>query len=230
MINIKKLIIKSKDKTLVDISFSIDKSLAIIGESGSGKSLTLKSLLDLLPQNIQKEIVIDSSIDLRDKNSIGFVPQNPFTALNPMRRVKEQFFESKDKIERVAKLVNLKKDTINRFPIELSGGELQRVVLAMALIKDIKLILLDEPTTALDKSTKNSILKLIKSLQDSLDIVILFVTHDINSIKEICEEIVVIKDGKIVEDGNIEQVINNPQKEYTKRLLDASFSNRSFRE
>ncbi len=125
--------------------------------------------------------------------------------------------------------VGLEEYILNRFPSELSGGQLQRVVIAIALSTSPKLLLLDEPTTALDTQSKGIILNLLKTLQKDLDILMLFVTHDISSIKDICEDIVILKDGVIVENGKVKSILKNPQEEYTKQLISSSFSNREFR-
>jgi peptide/nickel transport system ATP-binding protein len=131
-LNIKKLKIDFKKNNLVDISFNIDDSTALIGESGSGKSLTLKALLNLLPKNLEVTKNIDSNFEL-NSNSIGFIPQNPFTSLSPMTKINKQFFcDEKKKVE-VLKLVDLDKSVLNKFPSQLSGGQIQRVVIAIAI-------------------------------------------------------------------------------------------------
>ncbi len=228
MINIKKLKIENKNNILLDISFKFTKSCALIGQSGSGKSLSLKAILDLLPSTLllEKEILCDFELKRED---IGLIPQNPFTSLSPMTKIKNQFFcENKTK-EEVLKLVGLDTYILNRFPLELSGGQLQRVVIAIILSKKPKLLLLDEPTTSLDNTSKNTILSLIKDLQKTLNLLILFVTHDINSITDICEDIVIIKNGKIIEEGKTKEVFKNPKNTYTKELIKSNFSNKEFR-
>ena len=228
MINIKKIKIDSADKNLVDISFKIENSTALIGESGSGKSLTLKALLNLLPKNFNIEKDINSNFELNYDN-IGFIPQNPFTSLSQMTKIKNQFFCTKEKKEQLFELLNLNLDILNKYPSQISGGQTQRVVIAMALSKDAKILLLDEPTTALDEENKTNIINIIKELQNRLKIKILFVTHDINSIKDICEDIVILKDGKIVESGKTKQILENPKDSYTKKLINSTFENKEFR-
>ena len=191
-INIKNLEIKSDKRKLVNISFDINDSTALIGESGSGKSLTLKALLNLLPSNLNVKKEIDSSFEL-NYNSIGFIPQNPFTSLSSMTKVNDQFFCSQEKKEEVLALVDLDKSVLKKFPSQLSGGQIQRVVIAIALSRDIKLLLLDEPTTALDEENKNNIINLINDIKERLNILILFVTHEINSIRDICKNIITIR-------------------------------------
>ncbi len=228
-VDIKKLQISSKKNTLVDISFLIKESTALIGESGSGKSLTLKSLLNLLPSDLETILDFNSDFQLNSTN-IGFIPQNPFTSLSPMTKIENQFFCSLEKKKELLNLVGLEPKILKRFPSQLSGGQLQRVVIAIALSNEIKLLLLDEPTTALDDESKNTILKLIDELSKKLNLLILFVTHDISSIKSICKNIVIIKDGKVVETGQTYEVLQNPKKEYTKKLINSTFENKKFRE
>jgi peptide/nickel transport system ATP-binding protein len=227
-ININKLEIKFDKKKLVNISFYIDDSTALIGESGSGKSLTLKALLNLLPSNLTVKKDIDSSFEL-NYNSIGFIPQNPFTSLSSMTKVGDQFFCSLEKKEEVLALVDLDKNILKKFPSQLSGGQIQRVVIAIALSRDIKLLLLDEPTTALDEENKNNIINLLNDLKKRLNILILFVTHDINSIKDICKNIIILKNGEIIEEGLTDEILSFPQKDYTKKLINSTFRNKIFR-
>ncbi|MDA3908765.1 MAG: ATP-binding cassette domain-containing protein [Sulfurimonas sp.] len=227
---ISKLHITFKDKTLVNIAFNIASSLALVGQSGSGKSLTLKALLGMLPSSMAVELEVDAGFELKAGKDISFVPQNPFTALSPLTKIRKQFFVDDKRIEELFAQVDLDIELADRFVPDLSGGQLQRVVIAMALEQEPKLILLDEPTTALDPKTRVLILDLLRDLQNKHGFKMLFVTHDMNSAKVICDEICVIKDGKIVESGNMQSILNNPQEEYTKTLIDANFANREFRQ
>ncbi|MDQ1244125.1 MAG: peptide/nickel transport system ATP-binding protein [Campylobacterota bacterium] len=227
--NISKLRITIDEKCLVDIGFSIPSSLALVGQSGSGKSLSIKALLGMLPSNMELELEYENSFELVAGESLAFVPQNPFTALSPLTKIKRQFFIPLSKVEKLFSQVGLEKELLERFPPELSGGQLQRVVIAMALSCNPELILLDEPTTALDPQTRVMILELLKELQREFGFKILFVTHDMSSAKILCEDICVIKDGKVVESGKMQEVLQNPIAEYTKILMDANFANRKFR-
>jgi peptide/nickel transport system ATP-binding protein len=225
---ISKLHIKHEEKTLVDISFEIHSSLALVGQSGSGKSLTLKALLGMLPNTMELELIVDYV--LKAGESISFVPQNPFTALSPLTKIKKQFFTPLEKVKKLFERVDLDLELLERFSPELSGGQLQRMIIAMALESEPKLLLLDEPTTALDPENRVLILNLLKELQKEFDFKILFVTHDMNSASALCEDICVIKDGKIVESGKMQSVLLHPHAEYTKTLIEANFANRKFRE
>jgi len=227
-ININKLKISIDNKELVNISFDIDESTALIGESGSGKSLTLKAILNLLPSFMNVEKEINSNFDL-NFDTIGFIPQNPFTSLSTMTKINNQFFCPQEKKEEVLKLVDLDKSILNKFPTQLSGGQIQRVVIAIALSRNIKLLLLDEPTTALDEVNKNNIINLVNDLRIRLNILILFVTHDIQSIKDICKDIVILKNGEIIEKGLTVDILSSPKENYTKKLINSTFKNKHFR-
>ena len=227
---IKHLRIALKDEVLVDISFCIEKSLALVGQSGSGKSLTLKALLSMLPEDMECSLEYDADFELIAGKTVAFVPQNPFTALSPLTKIKKQFFISQEKQEELFSLVGLDKELLDRFAPELSGGQLQRVVIAMALESRPKLLLLDEPTTALDPKTRVMILNLLLKLQVTMGFKVLFVTHDMNSAKSLCEDICVIKDGLLIEDGKMLDILQNPKEVYTKTLIEANFANRTFRE
>ena len=228
MLNINKLKISSAHKQLVDISFDIKDSIALIGESGSGKSLTLKALLNLLPSTLKVDKDINSTFEL-NYDTIGFIPQNPFTSLSMMTKIKDQFFCPIEKKEEVLKLVDLDISLLNKFPSQLSGGQIQRIVIAIALSRNIKLLLLDEPTTALDEENKTNIINLINDLKNRLNILILFVTHDIESIKDICNEIIILKDGQIIEKGFTRDILSSPKEDYTKKLINSTFKNKQFR-
>ena len=227
---IKKLKISFEDTVLVDVCFDVRHSLALVGQSGSGKSLTLKALLGMLPQSMTYELEHDADFELIAGKTVAFVPQNPFTALSPLTKIKKQFFISLEQQEELFTQVGLDKELLNRFAPELSGGQLQRVVIAMALESRPKLLLLDEPTTALDPKTRVMILNLLLKLQVTMGFKVLFVTHDMNSAKSLCEDICVIKDGLVIEDGKMLDILQNPQEVYTKTLIEANFANRTFRE
>lgn len=226
---VKNLQIRLGSKELVDITFSINSSLALVGQSGSGKSLTLKALLGMLPAAMESSFDIDADFELIRGETVAFVPQNPFTALSPLTRIKDQFFVQPERVEELFELVGLDKVLLNRFSPELSGGQLQRVVIAIALSSDPSLLLLDEPTTALDPDTREVIIALLKRLREELGFKMLFVTHDMQSAEMLCEEICVIKEGLLVETGRMEDVIKDPQHGYTDTLIQANFSHRGFR-
>jgi peptide/nickel transport system ATP-binding protein len=221
--------IESSTKKLVDIAFSFERSFALIGESGSGKSLTLKALLGMLPQTLSVDLDYDASYRLQKGKTVAFVPQNPFTALSPLTKISGQFMLEQEKAEAYLRKVELDIGFLERFPSELSGGQLQRIIIAMALSMEPKLLLLDEPTTALDEESKETILRLIKALQQSLGFDLLFVTHDIATITHLCEDVGIIHNGRLVEIGATQSVLSSPKEAYTQQLLASGFKQRSFR-
>ena len=228
--NVSKLQISLDDTTLVDIHFSLKTSLALVGQSGSGKSLTLKALLGMLPRSMSLSLEHNAPFELQAGKTISLVPQNPFTALSPLTKIRKQFFASQTRVDALFDEMGLDKELQNRFPPELSGGQLQRIVIALALESYPKLLLLDEPTTALDPQTKIIILDLLKNLQKKENFLMLFVTHDIASASHLCQEVCVIKNGKVVEDGIMRNILQNPKEAYTKKLIEANFANRKFRQ
>lgn len=226
-LKINKLKISTKTKVLVDISFNIGSSTALVGQSGSGKSITLKTFLDMLPNSLEKEFSYSGDFKLTKQN-IGYVPQNPFTSLSPLTKISKQFFCSKERQLELLDMVDVPIDSLDKFPMQLSGGQLQRIVIAIALNTNPKLLLLDEPTTALDSESKINILKILQKVKKKLNLKILFVTHDIMSVSDICDDIIILKDGQICEQGDISDILRNPKHNYTKQLLESSFKNREF--
>ncbi len=224
------LTITAQGRTYVDIAFSIHHSLALVGESGSGKSLTLKALLGMLPKGFEAKMVCESDFPLKRGETVGYVPQNPFTALSPLTKIQDQWMVGEALAPEMMEAVGLDASLLKRFPPELSGGQLQRIVIAMALSTSPKLLLLDEPTTALDANLREMVVTLLLRLQEQLNFKMLFVTHDIATAKKLCREITVIQKGRVMESGLMEEVIADPQSAYTKALIEANFANREFRE
>tara|TARA_B100000963_G_scaffold116126_2_gene101154 strand:- start:337 stop:1923 length:1587 start_codon:yes stop_codon:yes gene_type:complete len=234
-----------------NISFDIEtnKTLALVGESGSGKSVTAMSLMQLLPQpqasysensSIKfenKEIIGSSKKDLLSirGNIISMVFQEPMTSLNPYHKVGNQIAESvllhtnlskKEAKNEAMKLMNLVEiDSVSRrydaFPHELSGGQRQRIMIAMALVNKPRLLIADEPTTALDVTIQAQILDLMSKLKRELGMSILFITHDLGLVREFSDQVCVMQNGKIVEKGDTNIVFDNPQHPYTQKLLNA---------
>ncbi len=226
---VEQLLIREGDRRLVDIAFEIDRSTALVGQSGSGKSLTLKALLGMLPTNLDLSLKVKAPFELERGKSVAMVVQNPFTALSPLTTIQKQFFVSPDEAKRYFDMVELDHRLLGRYPSELSGGQLQRVILAFALALKPKLLLLDEPTTALDGRSRDLVMALIARLQKELGFKTLFVTHDIFLSRWFCDTMVVLKEGRVVEWGETETILMNPQEAYTKLLIGSNFKHRGKR-
>jgi len=229
MIEINNLCKKYGDKLALDnISLNVEgkKCISIIGESGSGKTTLLRILAKL--ESYEGCIKVNdqelSRYSLREySNYVKMVFQMPYSSFNPKYTIgfslKENVKEKdKDKIARnMLVKCGLDESFMNKYPLEISGGECQRCAIARALCGKPELILMDEVTSSLDKDNVNGILALIKELKK--ECLIIFVSHDIGLVKDISDEIVVMKDGRVVERGRKNEVLNNPKSEYTKKLL-----------
>jgi peptide/nickel transport system ATP-binding protein len=214
---------------LVELSFGIGESLALVGQSGSGKSLTLRALLGMLPATLEAKLEVEAPFRLRRGETVAFVPQNPFTSLSPMTKIRKQWFAPEEKARELFGLLGLEWGLFDRYPPQLSGGQLQRVIFAIALSSDPRLLLLDEPTTALDPHLREEIARVLVELRERFGFSMLFVTHDINLAAKICRETLVIRQGRVVESGPSDKVLRHPRSDYTRRLVEASFANREFR-
>lgn len=249
LLEVKDLSIEIGSKRLVDsIGFSLDENqtLAIVGESGSGKSLTALSLLGLLPEHskLHAQKIQFGSLSLLDLEkkawqqlrgeAIGMVFQEPQSSLNPSMRCGLQVLEVLQQhrsSEEASQEVVLKafeqvllpdpKRIFKAYPHELSGGQKQRVMIAMALICQPKLLICDEPTTALDVTVQKEILALLKQLQQQYKMSILFISHDLSLVRSFADSVLVMQGGKIVEQGSAKGLFSKPQHPYTKGLLSA---------
>ena len=238
------------EKTVITgVSFKVYEGMttAIVGESGSGKTVTSTAIMGLLPSNgrVVKGLVkgingvtwvqVDSKPSTPVGREISMVFQDPMSSLNPSMKVGEQVSEPlevhlglgrSDSMKRVIELfkeVELPgpETAINKYPHELSGGQKQRVMLAIALACNPKILVADEPTTALDVTVQKTILELLLRLQKERDLGILFITHDLDVVRDIADFVVVMKDGKIVEQGECVGVLDNPSHPYTLDLLNS---------
>jgi peptide/nickel transport system ATP-binding protein len=227
-VEIKKLKVSLREETLLDLSLSISGALGMVGASGSGKSLTLKALLNLLPTSMTLTREIDAPFEFRRGETVVFIPQNPFTALSPMSKIEAQFNEERARVVELLEIVGLAEWALGRFPSELSGGQLQRAITAMALAQEPKLLLLDEPTTALDQESKRGILDLFGAIRDK-GVDILFVSHDFSAVAAVCDNLTVIDRGKIIESGAREKILSAPKHDQTKALIESNFEKREWR-
>jgi ABC-type dipeptide/oligopeptide/nickel transport system ATPase component len=230
------------------ISFSLDRqsTIGIVGESGSGKSVMALSLLRLIPKPPLQQMtgsVLFQGQDLMTLSKaklrgvrgkqVGFVFQEPMTALNPVMSIGRQIVEMICTHEQLGRRAAWQRGVdllhevripspelrMTSFPHELSGGMRQRAMIAMALSCSPSLLIADEPTTALDVTIQAQILELMKELQRQRRMSIIFITHDLGVIAEIADQIVVIQDGAVVEQGSSESVFQEPRHQYTRKLL-----------
>ena len=252
LLNVNNLCVRTTEnlqhQNLIDkISFNIKKNeiVALIGESGSGKSLTSLSILGLLEKNkfnISGEITFNGNnlLDL-DNNAmmeirgaeISMIFQEPMSALNPTMKIGEQIFEvfkahknlsferTTERIKRLIKKVKLDnvENLLDKYPHQISGGQKQRVMIVMALSCNPQLLIADEPTTALDVTIQKEIIEILKNLQKSEKLSILFISHDLRLVSNISDKILIMKNGKIIEQGSNKNIINSPKENYTKALL-----------
>jgi len=231
----------------VSLPVAPGKTLGLVGESGCGKSVTAMSILGLLPQPAGRVLsgkVLFQGEDLVHASpgrlhqirggQIGMIFQEPMTAMNPVHRVGDQLIEAvllhqKDlspqdardlAIEMLEKVgIPAPRARVDEYPHQLSGGMRQRAMIAMALINRPKLLLADEPTTALDVTVQAQILELIASMQQELGMAVMLITHDLGVVAESCDEVAVMYAGRIVERTSATRLFNSPQHPYTKGLL-----------
>ena len=226
------------------------ETVAVVGESGSGKSTLGKAIINVLKLTapdvrVKGEInIIDKNVSInllelnkkdmiRYRSNIQMIFQDPYSSLNPRMIVKDIIKEpmdiqntlsDKEKEEKVLSLLNkvgLSKEQSTRYPHEFSGGQRQRIGIARALATDPKIIIADEPVSALDVSIQAQVINLLMDLQEEFNLTILFIAHDLSVVKHISTEIAVMYLGELVEFGDTEEIFSNPQHEYTQTLLAA---------
>lgn len=222
--------------------------VGIVGESGSGKSMTAMAIAGLLRRHDMEkkgEIIFDgkellhasrSEVRQYQGDDIGMIFQEPMTSLNPVKRIGWQVEESlrihrpdMSKDERYQRAIESLRNVeleepekvYRQYPHELSGGMRQRVMIAAAMICEPKLLIADEPTTALDVTIQLQIVKLLQRLNQEKQTSILFISHDLSLVKKLCHRIIVMHDGHIVESGSTKEVFYQPKEEYTKQLIQA---------
>lgn len=219
---------RTKKQVLFDVSFQVNQGeiLGLVGESGCGKSTLSKAILGL-HTDYDGEI-----IHYTQRPQMVF--QDPFGSLNPARDIgwiveeplraygKYGKAERRERVMDMLQRVGLGPDYADRKPRELSGGQRQRVGIAVALIQRPRFIIADEPVSALDVTIQAQILELLLRLREELDLSYLFISHDLNVIRQMSDRVIVMNEGRVVETGDTEEVFNNPKSDYSKKLIAAS--------
>ncbi len=231
----------------VSLTIGDGEIVGLVGESGSGKSVTAMSIAGLLPRkqcDLSGDILLDGEDLLHAQRSvlrqihgrkIGVVFQEPMSAMDPLMKVGEQVGEvlrihtKLSREERRAQVLEVLRavelpdpeGVYDKYPHELSGGMLQRAMIAAAIVIHPTLLLLDEPTTALDVTIQAQILELLKKLNRERGISMLFISHNLNVVRKLCRRVAVMQRGRLVEEGSTDQVFFHPQHPYTKRLIEA---------
>lgn len=224
----------------VSIALKVGTTLAVVGESGSGKSTLARCLLQLLPLDSGKvlfqgrDLAALSGAELRaTRRDLQMVFQDPFASLNPRMKVGEivgegllvhglgNASERVEKVLRMLKRVGLAETDMNKYPHEFSGGQRQRIGIARALVLQPKVVVCDEPVSALDVSIQAQILLLLKELQQEMTLSYLFISHDLRVVRHIADDVVVMHRGQIVEQGEVQALYEAPREQYTQDLLKA---------
>lgn len=242
----KKLSVRAVDGVSFDVHAG--ETLAIVGESGSGKSVTSLSIMGLLPKDVARvsaggiklhgqEITTLSEPEMREirGKEIGMIFQEPMTSLNPVHTVGQQIAEMVIRHEKLSQqkararaiemldLVGIPepKTRVDNYPHEMSGGMRQRAMIAMALACEPRILIADEPTTALDVTIQAQMLELLDDLQQKLGMAIIFITHDLGVVAEVADRVVVMYAAQVVETASVEDIFNNPRMPYTAGLMNS---------
>ena len=235
----------------INLKLKEGEILGIVGESGSGKSVTALSILGLLPypkasHSPQSSIIFENQelIGMNDKDfqqirggDIAFIFQEPMSSLNPLHKIGKQIGESlqlhqpnlnkqaiKQKVLELLQAVKIPEpeSKMEAYPFELSGGQRQRVMIAMAIANNPKILIADEPTTALDVTIQEQIIDLLLELKQKLGMAVIFISHNLRLVNKIADNIAVMYKGELVEYGEAKQIFNNPQHDYTKKLISSN--------
>lgn len=228
-------------KAVDGVSFSLEqgKTYGLVGESGSGKSTTGRAIIGL--EEVTSGTITYNGQDITSQKSktkairqdVQMIFQDPYSSLNPRKRVldiiaeplrnfeKLSRMEEKKRVQELLELVGLSPESILKYPHEFSGGQRQRIGVARAIALKPKLIIADEPVSALDVSVQAQVLNFMKEIQEELNLTYLFISHDLGIVKHMCDDIAIMYKGRYVEQGTREDIFDNPQHIYTKRLIAA---------
>jgi peptide/nickel transport system ATP-binding protein len=224
-----------------DVNFTVHQgeTLGIVGESGSGKSTLVKCLIRLEDPETGvvsvegKDIALMSRHDLHPyRQHIQIVFQDPYGSLNPRRTIGDQLVEgpvnfgenrgkAMERARELMRIVRLDPEVLNRYPNQFSGGQRQRICIARALMVEPKILIADEAVSALDVSVQKEVLKLLNEIRDRMGLTVLFITHDLRVAAQVCDTLIVMQEGEVVERGTVEEVFGAPSHPYTKMLLEA---------
>ncbi len=224
-----------KTRALDEVSFRVDEftTLGIVGESGSGKTTLAKIILNLLPAT-SGEIIFNKDYINNFRKDVQIIFQNPYNSLNPKMRIEDVLIEPllihkvtgrqyfKQRALELLRLVGLDEDSLYRHPIEFSGGQRQRICIARALACEPKFIILDEPISSLDLTVQASMLDLFLELKKKFKLTYIFISHNLAVIRHIADRVVVMQNGRIVEQAGCESIFKNPLSSYTQSLLEAA--------
>ena len=240
--------LKGEVRAVDDVTFSLQKgeTIAIIGESGCGKSSLAKSIIRLLPRNVSRYSgeILFNGVNLMELDEeafnrevrwtkITYVPQAALNSLNPVIKIGDQMIEplllrrktdKREALERAAnalKLVGVSDVFLHHYPFELSGGMKQRVIIAMALLTDPQLMILDEPTSSLDVLTQANIMNLLKRIKKEMGLSMIFITHDVALSSELADRVAVMYAGQVVELSSAEEFYGSPKHPYSQKLMDS---------
>lgn len=242
---------KSTKQILKNVSFRLKENeiLGIVGKSGAGKSMTMYALTSLLPE---KSVAIDGEIVYYGENDIlkmkksqrqkycaenvGIILQDSINALNPYEKIYKQLEdtillhkkiskkEAKERIYELMEIIGIKADDelLNKYPHQFSGGMRQRIAIALAIESNAKILIADEPTTSLDAINQLKFIKFIKQLCADRGISLMYISHNLALVAQLCDYVLIMKDGEIIEEGKLDDVFSNPREEYTRDLIEKS--------
>lgn len=234
------IIRKNTVHAVKDVSFSIKKgqTLGLAGNSGCGKSTISKMILGLIKSDSGQILVDNQDFMLLNQSQlksyrkkVQIIFQHPDSSLNPQKKIFDSLLEpmkihnmytDDERIEKVyemLKLVGLNERLLDRYPHQISGGEAQRVIISRALTLNPEILILDEPTSMLDVSIQAHIMNILKDLQQKLNLTYLFISHDLDVLKYLSDDLAIMNKGEIIEIGKCDEIINNPKQEFSKKLI-----------